>query len=113
MSADECRPVEVDGEIISVRGSEPMDAEERVMFGGVVRAARAKVAADRAAHDAEVWDKGYAQALIDDGYVLEGSGYHLRVNPYAAAPESPRTPSTPQPVAVTHTSADSAREDES
>lgn len=103
MSADECRPVEVDGEIISVRGSEPMDAEEREMFGGVVRAARAKVAADRAAHDAEVWDKGYAQALIDDGYVLEGSGYHLRVNPYRTSPDLPAQPLPSEPAPPTGT----------
>ena len=91
MSADECRPVEVDGEIISVRGGEPMDAEDRKMFGGIVRSARARMAAERAAHDAEVWDAGYAKALTDDGYTLEGSGYHLRVNPYRPPTESPAT----------------------
>ena len=91
MTADECRPVEVDGEIISVRGGEPMDAKDCEMFGGVVRSARARMKAERAAHDADVWDKGYAQALIDDGYALEGSGYHLRVNPYRPAAESPAT----------------------
>ena len=56
--ADQCRPVEVDGEVISVRGGEPMDAKDREMFGVVVRSARARMAAERAAHDAEVWDEG-------------------------------------------------------
>ena len=34
---------------------------------------------------ANAWDEGYAKALTDDGNTIESSGYHLRVNPYAAA----------------------------
>ena len=93
MSADECRPVEVDGEVVSVRGSEPMDAEDRKMFGGVVRAAKARRAAEQAAHDAEVWEKGYVAAVLDEGYsrVDVSCHYSGRVNPYLAAAESPAT----------------------
>ncbi|WP_105033514.1 hypothetical protein [Cryobacterium aureum] len=90
MSADQCRPVEVDGEVISVRGAEPMDAKDREMFGSVMRAARAKVAADRAAHDAEVWDEGYeagdADALFDERGLSTDSNAaeHPHANPYRA-----------------------------
>jgi len=46
MSADECRPVEVDGEVIRVYGGEQMDAESREMFADVVRAAKRRLAAE-------------------------------------------------------------------
>lgn len=31
---------------------------------------------------AEEWDAGYRQALLDDGYTIETSSYHLRNNPH-------------------------------
>ena len=90
MSADECRPVEVDGEIVSVRGSEPMDAEDRVMFGGVVRAAKARMAAERAAHDAEAWDEGVMAAFA--GVIMRQNADDVkRTNPFRPDPGSPAT----------------------
>jgi len=47
VSADECRPVEVDGEVVSVRGGEEMNAEDREMFAVIIMAARAKFEAER------------------------------------------------------------------
>jgi hypothetical protein len=54
--ADTCRPVDVDGETILVRGSEAMTDEDRGYFAEIIRAAKAKVAADRlsAAHTADL-----------------------------------------------------------
>ena len=51
MSADKCFPVEVDGEIVSVRGSGDWDDLDREMFAQIVRSAKAKAraATDRAA----------------------------------------------------------------
>ena len=90
MSADECRPVEVDGEIVSVRGSEPMDAEDRKMFGGVVRAAKARMKAERAAHDAEVWDAG-VMAAFACMIMRQNADDVKRTNPYRPTPGPPAT----------------------
>ncbi len=40
MSRDECRPVEVDGEVIPVLGGREMDATDRAAFAEIVRAAK-------------------------------------------------------------------------
>jgi len=40
MSADECRPVVVDGEVVRVRGGRAMNPEEVDTFAEVVRAAK-------------------------------------------------------------------------
>ena len=44
--ADKCCPVEVDGSTVMVHGSEAMTAEDQVFFAEIVRAAKAKHAAD-------------------------------------------------------------------
>ena len=44
--SDECRPVEVDGEIIRVRGEQEMTALDRDAFAEVIRAARRKFFAE-------------------------------------------------------------------
>ena len=43
---DTCRPVEIDGETIRVRGAAEMSDESREAFGEVVRAAKAKFEAE-------------------------------------------------------------------
>ena len=40
MSADKCRPVEVDGETVRVHGGAEMDEESQVYFAEIVRAAK-------------------------------------------------------------------------
>ncbi|TLQ43466.1 hypothetical protein [Streptomyces marianii] len=45
-AADTCRPVEVDGETIRVRGAQEMTDEDRAAFAEVVRAAKRKYAAE-------------------------------------------------------------------
>ncbi|WP_104128218.1 hypothetical protein [Cryobacterium sp. Y57] len=85
MTADECRPAYVDGEVVSIRGGEPMNAEDQEIFGGVIRSAKARLLAERAAHDAEVWDEGVEAYLSryerDESLPL--------TNPYRPAPEPP------------------------
>lgn len=44
--ADACRPVEIDGEIIRVRGSSDMSDESRAALAEVIRAAKRKFAAE-------------------------------------------------------------------
>jgi hypothetical protein len=41
---DKCRPVEVDGEIVRVRGAREMDDTDRAALAEVVRAAKKKLA---------------------------------------------------------------------
>jgi hypothetical protein len=48
MSADKCRPVEIDGEIIRVHGGAEMDAVTREAFADVVRAAKRRYVAELA-----------------------------------------------------------------
>lgn len=43
---DTCRPVEVDGEIIRVHGSRPMDEYEQGLFAQIVRAAKRRMEAE-------------------------------------------------------------------
>lgn len=43
---DTCRPVEIDGETISVRGAEPLTEEGTAALTALVRAAKAKMAAE-------------------------------------------------------------------
>jgi hypothetical protein len=44
MTADKCRPVVVDGEVIRVLGDGEMDATDREMFADLVRAAKRRYA---------------------------------------------------------------------
>lgn len=67
--ADECRPVEVDGEMIRVRGGSPMNDEDRDAFIQIVRAAKAKFTADLAEqHTTALADQSahYARNPIQD-----------------------------------------------
>jgi hypothetical protein len=47
--AEECRHIEVDGEAVSVRGSGEWSDRDRGAFAEIVRSAKAKFAAERAA----------------------------------------------------------------
>ena len=44
MSEDQCRLVEVDGEIVRVRGEREMDDADRAALAEVIRAAKRKLA---------------------------------------------------------------------
>jgi hypothetical protein len=44
---DACRPIEVDGEIIRVRGGNDFTEQEQEFFADVVRAAKRRYAAER------------------------------------------------------------------
>lgn len=43
-----CRPVEVDGQIVRVRGDREMNDTDRAMLAQVIEAAKRKLAADNA-----------------------------------------------------------------
>ncbi|MGW6455011.1 hypothetical protein ACWF94_03650 [Streptomyces sp. NPDC055078] len=51
-AADTCRPIEVDGETISVRGTGEMNEEDRTYFAEVVRAAKRRYEAEHPPADA-------------------------------------------------------------
>jgi hypothetical protein len=51
---DVCRPVELDGETIRVRGEEPLTEEGQAAFTSVVRAAKRRMEAEKAAERAEI-----------------------------------------------------------
>jgi hypothetical protein len=61
-----------------LRGDDLLGAEAFDRFLLLFAAVPAAVLAER---DVDQWDRGYAQALLDDGYTLESSGYDARVNP--------------------------------
>lgn len=56
--ADECRIVEVDGEPIRVHGGSEMDEAGREAFAQIVRAAKAKMAAEQCTATHPLLDRG-------------------------------------------------------
>ena len=55
---DRCRPVEVDGETVLVRGAQEMTEQDRVYLAEIVRAAKARYRAEHGEPPAEPGEAG-------------------------------------------------------
>jgi hypothetical protein len=73
---DRCRPVEIDGEIIRVRGAEEMSDESRAALADVIQAAKRKHAAE---HNTASWPAIRARAFNAVGPALRDRGEWLRL----------------------------------
>ena len=68
MTADKCRPVVVDGEVIRVHGGEPMGPESLAAFAEVVRAAKRRMDA-RSCPDCEQGKHANCTGQAWDNYI--------------------------------------------